>query len=74
PHRRNAALPVLRELRAAGHRGDGMDDYLRTMEEWTRARGATYNTSLAEGFRQYTYHPYPTTPLLQELTGEALLW
>lgn len=54
-------------------RQHGMDDYLRTMEDWTRARGATYNTALAEGFRQYTYHPYPTTPLLQELVGDALL-
>ncbi len=54
-------------------RQHGMDDYLRTMEDWTRSRGATYNVPLAEGFRQYTYHPYPTTPLLQELVGEALL-
>lgn len=54
-------------------RQHGMDDYLRTMEDWTRARGATYNVPLAEGFRQYTYHPYPTTTLLQELVGEALL-
>jgi hypothetical protein len=26
----------------------------------------------AEGFRQYKHHPYPTTPLLQELVGDRL--
>jgi len=54
-------------------RQHGMDDYLRTMEDWTRSRGATYNVPLAEGLRQYTYHPYPTTPLLQDLVAGALL-
>jgi N-acetylglucosamine malate deacetylase 1 len=54
-------------------RQHGMDDYLRTMEEWTRQRGQYYAVKFAEGFRQYRHHPYPTSPLLQELVGRALL-
>lgn len=41
-------------------RQHGMDDYLESMEAWTRRRGG-------EGFRQYRKHPYPQSPLLQEL-------
>jgi LmbE family N-acetylglucosaminyl deacetylase len=54
-------------------RQHGMDDYLKTMEDWTRERGTSYAVQYAEGFRQYKHHPYPTTPLLQELVGDALL-
>lgn len=54
-------------------RQHGMDDYLKTMEEWTHHRGQCLGVAYAEGFRQYRKHPYPTTPLLQELVGEALL-
>lgn len=54
-------------------RQHGMDDYLRTMEEWTHERGQCYGVKFAEGFRQYRHHPYPTTPLLQELLGDSLL-
>lgn len=54
-------------------RQHGMDDYLRTMEDWTHHRGQSLGVKYAEGFRQYKHHPYPTTPLLQELVGEALL-
>lgn len=51
----------------------GMDDYLVTMEEWTRRRAAECASDsgakieFAEGFRQYLGHPYPRTPLLQDL-------
>jgi len=51
----------------------GMDDYLRTMEEWTHYRGQCQGVKYAEGFRQYKHHPYPTSPLLQELVGAALI-
>ncbi len=51
----------------------GLDDYLRSMEEWTRARGQAFSVPYAEGFRQYKHHPYPTSPLLQELVGTRLL-
>ena len=50
-----------------------MDDDLRLMEEWTRARGQTLLIPYAEGFRQYKHHPYPTSPLLQELVGTKVL-
>lgn len=47
----------------------GMDDYLKTMEDWCRARGALAGLTFGEGFRQYTGHPWPRTPLLEELLG-----
>ncbi len=45
----------------------GMDDFIETMEEWTRSRGRLAGVEWAEGFRQYAGHAYPRTPLLQEL-------
>jgi LmbE family N-acetylglucosaminyl deacetylase len=45
----------------------GIDEYLDTMENWTRASGARAGVELAEGFRQYRGHPYPQSPLLQKL-------
>ena len=45
----------------------GTDDYLLQMERWTRERGGALGVEFAEGFRQYRGHPYPTSPLLQEL-------
>jgi len=50
-----------------------MDDYLETMARWTREAGQRAGVELAEGFRQYRGHPYPTTPLLQELLGQAVV-
>ena len=50
----------------------GMDDYLMTMERWTREKGQRAGVEFAEGFRQYVGHPYPETPLLQELLGAAV--
>jgi len=47
----------------------GMDDYLGQMERWTRASGQRAGVEFAEGFRQYRGHPYPETPLLQDLLG-----
>jgi LmbE family N-acetylglucosaminyl deacetylase len=54
-------------------RQHGIDDHLGSMEAWTRRRGRDFGVAMAEGFRQYRHHPYPATPLLQELVGEALL-
>ncbi|HEY3742187.1 MAG TPA: PIG-L family deacetylase [Bryobacteraceae bacterium] len=45
----------------------GIDDYLAQMEQWTRARGRLCGVEFAEGFRIYPGHPYPQTPLLEEL-------
>lgn len=51
----------------------GIDNYLGAMESWTRSRGRHFGVAYAEGFRQYTSHPYPRSPLLQELAGRYLL-
>jgi LmbE family N-acetylglucosaminyl deacetylase len=45
----------------------GIDDYLDQMERWTRENGTRAGVEFAEGFRQYKGHPYPATPLLQDL-------
>ncbi len=48
-------------------RQHGMDNYMDTMTEWTRRRGAAAGFVYGEGFRQYRGHPYPESGLLQEL-------
>jgi LmbE family N-acetylglucosaminyl deacetylase len=45
----------------------GMDNYLLEMEGWTRAAGTRGGLELAEGFRHYKGHPYPQSPLLEDL-------
>jgi hypothetical protein len=47
----------------------GMDNYIETMEEWNRARGSLAGAAFGEGFRQYRCHPYPQSPMLQDLLG-----
>lgn len=47
----------------------GMDNYIETMEQWTRDRGPLGGLTYGEGFRQYRCHPYPQSPRLQELLG-----
>ncbi len=47
----------------------GMDDYLESMKAWTRENGARAGMDYAEGFRRYKGHPYPQSPLLEELLG-----
>ncbi len=50
-------------------RQHGIDEYLETMERWTRAIGRRAGLEYGEGFRRYKGHPYPQTPLLEELLG-----
>lgn len=50
-------------------RQHGIDDYILTMEDWTRTRGRLAGVEYAEGFRRYPGHPYPQTPLLEQLLG-----
>jgi LmbE family N-acetylglucosaminyl deacetylase len=50
----------------------GMDDYLLTMERWTREQGRRAGVEFAEGFRQYRGHPYPQSPLLEESLGHVI--
>ncbi len=45
----------------------GMDDYLDQMQTWTRRQGQACGAAYAEGFRRYKGHPYPQSPLLEEL-------
>lgn len=54
-------------------RQHGIDDYIETMEEWTRTRGLSAGTDYAEGFRRYPGHPYPQTPLLEGLLGSNVI-
>lgn len=54
-------------------RQHGIADHQASLEKWTRRQGREFGVDLAEGFRQYRHHPYPSTPLLQDLLGEALL-
>jgi LmbE family N-acetylglucosaminyl deacetylase len=50
-----------------------IDDYLEIMRKWTRARGAIAGVNYAEGFRRYPGHPYPQSPLLEELLGDSVV-
>lgn len=51
----------------------GIDEYLEMMERMTRANGQRAGVELAEGFRRYKGHPYPESPLLEQLLGEAVV-
>lgn len=51
----------------------GIDEYLDMMLRWTREVGARCGVEYAEGFRLYPGHPYPQTPLLQELLGSFVV-
>ncbi len=51
----------------------GMDNYLAQMEDWTHQRGSLAAIELGEGFRRYRGHPYPQTPLLEDLLGANLV-
>jgi LmbE family N-acetylglucosaminyl deacetylase len=52
-------------------RHHGIDDYILMMERQTREIGRRAGCEYAEGFRRYKGHPYPQTPLLEELVGHA---
>jgi LmbE family N-acetylglucosaminyl deacetylase len=45
----------------------GLDEYLEAMKRWARQLGGLAGWEYAEGFRPYHGHPYPRTPLLEEL-------
>ncbi len=50
-----------------------VDDYLEMMEIQTRETGCRAGIAYGEGFRHYKGHPYPQTPLLEELLGWDLI-
>jgi LmbE family N-acetylglucosaminyl deacetylase len=45
---------------------------VKSMQDWGARRGRDFGVAAAEGFRQYRHEPYPRSPALQELVGEAL--
>ncbi len=51
----------------------GIEDSLATMERWTRDRGALVGVDFGEGYSRYAGHPYPETPLLEELLGAKVI-
>ena len=51
-----------------------VDDYLLMMKEHTRARGQLAGVEYGEGFLHYKGHPYPQSPLLEELLGSELVF
>jgi LmbE family N-acetylglucosaminyl deacetylase len=53
-------------------RQHGITDHLASMEAFSRRKGQDFGVEYGEGFRQYRNTPYPRTPRLQELIGEAL--
>ena len=64
---KTAMLAKHRSQREWLQRQHGMDDYLKQMQDWTRACGTRAGITFGEGFRQYKIHPYPHEPLLQQL-------
>lgn len=50
----------------------GMDNYMTTMEEWTRRCGERGGFEFGEGFRRYKGHPYPESPLLEDLLSSLV--
>ena len=50
----------------------GTDDYLETMERWTRERGALVRpAATAKASATIKGHAYPQNPLLEECLGPA---
>jgi LmbE family N-acetylglucosaminyl deacetylase len=64
---KTALLACHESQRAWLQKHHNMDNYLETMQEWSKGRGALGGYNFGEGFRQYSGHPYPSTPLLQNL-------
>lgn len=66
---KRAMLACHESQRAWLKKQHGIADYLAVMEKWTRERGRAAGMELAEGFRRYPGHPYPQSPLLEQLLG-----
>jgi N-acetylglucosamine malate deacetylase 1 len=69
---KTAMLACHRSQRGWLQQQHGIDDYLRQMEDWTRRCGAQAGLTFGEGFRQYTVHPYPHEPRLQQAVAACL--
>jgi LmbE family N-acetylglucosaminyl deacetylase len=53
-------------------RQHGVADYAGSMVAWAERRGRDVGVAFAEGFRHYRHQPYPATPALEALLGEAV--
>jgi N-acetylglucosamine malate deacetylase 1 len=53
-------------------RQHGIADYGGSMVSWAERRGRDFGVRYAEGFRHYRHPPYPATPALEALLGEAV--
>src|SRR5450432_1646342 len=53
-------------------RQHGIADYAGSMVAWAERRGRDFGVAYAEGFRHYRHQPYPATPALQALLGDAV--
>jgi LmbE family N-acetylglucosaminyl deacetylase len=53
-------------------RQHGIADYAGSMVSWAERRGRDFGVTHAEGFRHYRHPPYPATPALETLLGEAV--
>jgi len=71
--RKRAMLAEHASQRSWLRKHHGNDEYIQQMDQWTRERGALAGASHGEGFRQYRGHPYPRTPLLQELLAGVVI-
>jgi LmbE family N-acetylglucosaminyl deacetylase len=70
---KQAMLAEHRSQAAWVARQHGVTDFLASMDAFTRRVGHDFGVELAEGFRQYRHQPYPTSPRLQDLLGDAVL-
>ncbi len=48
----------------------GLEDYVEIAAQWTAKRGGEAGFAFGEGFRRYRGHPYPQTPLLEEILAQ----
>jgi len=53
-------------------RQHGIPDQIQSMEAFSRWRGRDFGFAMAEGFRQYRNTPWPRSPALQDLLGQAV--
>jgi LmbE family N-acetylglucosaminyl deacetylase len=66
--RKTEALACHQSQREWLRRQHGMDDYIESMRNWSRDRGALANVGYAEAFCQHLGHPHPTdNPLIDLL-------
>lgn len=68
---KRAMLAEHESQRAWLQRMHGIDDYIDQMAKWSRMRGRLGGYQYGEGFRQYKGHPWPSSPLLEELLGSG---